>query len=288
MWWMRPCQGLAQPFDRDAQLAAHRRRLAGSRVDAEVVHRGGEPVLEVGVEAVLRLTGLQVEKAEDERAGEPEQRGREGYAHAAEGGREAFLEGFEHLPGIAPDLEALEHPADRGDRLDQAPKSAEQAEEHQEARHITRQVARLVQAVGDRIHDAAHGLRRHGHAADAVAQDRGHRCEQDRRAFHRKAGIGQAEAVDPGDFGKQTYHLAEGEDDAGEQHQHDQGVQSGVGEERGPDLLVENDDEQRAQGEEHHHADQKDPGRAHFERVDVVVLLRHGGSAIVGGGFRFR
>ena len=36
---------------------------------------GGEPVFEVGIEALLRLARLQVEKAQDQRAGKAEQRG---------------------------------------------------------------------------------------------------------------------------------------------------------------------------------------------------------------------
>ena len=37
-------------------------------------------------------------------------------------------------------------------------------------------------------------------------------------ARDREAGIGEAEAVDPGDFGKQPDHLPEGEQDADDQH----------------------------------------------------------------------
>ena len=58
-------------------------------------HRGGEPVLEVGIEPVLRLARLQVEKAEDQRAGEAEQRGRERNAHAAKRRGQTLLEGVE-------------------------------------------------------------------------------------------------------------------------------------------------------------------------------------------------
>src|SRR3546814_19576039 len=42
------------------------------------------PFLEVVVEAVLRLAGLQVEETKHQRTGEAHQRGREGNAHAAE------------------------------------------------------------------------------------------------------------------------------------------------------------------------------------------------------------
>ena len=39
-----------------------------------VVHRGGEPVFELGVETVLRLAGLQIEEADDEGAGKAKER----------------------------------------------------------------------------------------------------------------------------------------------------------------------------------------------------------------------
>ena len=70
--------GLAQSLDRRSEISRRRardrhraRRLA---LDAEIMHRGGEPILEFGIEAVLRLARLQVEEAEHERACKPEQR----------------------------------------------------------------------------------------------------------------------------------------------------------------------------------------------------------------------
>ena len=70
---------LAQTLDRQLQVARHgggergnSRRLA---LDAEIAHRGGEPILELGIEAVLRLTRLQIEKAEHQRPRQSEQRG---------------------------------------------------------------------------------------------------------------------------------------------------------------------------------------------------------------------
>src|SRR5262249_57408096 len=131
-----------------------------------------EPVLEVGVEAVLRPAALQVQEAEDERAGEAEQRGRERDAHAAERRAEPFLEGIEHLRRVAAHLQALDHGAHRGDGLYQAPERAEQAEEDEEAGHVARDVARLVEAGGDREPDTAHWLPRHAPAAPAGAPER--------------------------------------------------------------------------------------------------------------------
>ena len=60
----------------------------------------GEPVLEFGVEPALGLAGLEVEEAEDERAGEAEQRGREGQAHALQRRGEAVLQLVEQDAGI--------------------------------------------------------------------------------------------------------------------------------------------------------------------------------------------
>ena len=248
---------LVQSLDCGIDVAAGGRRR--HVLAAEIAHRGGEPILELGVEPVLRLARLQIEEAEDQRTGEAEQRGRERNPHAAERRREALLEGLEHRAGVAAHLEAFDHFADRADGLDQAPEGAEQAEEDQEAGHVARHVARLVETVRDRIHQAAHGLRGHRHAADAVAQDRRHWREQHRRALDRKAGIGEPEAVDPGDLGKQPQHLAEGEQDADQQHADDQGVEPGIGEECIFDLAIEDHHHQHADGEEDHHPHQEDP-----------------------------
>ena len=94
----------------------------------------------------------------------------------------------------------------------------------------------------------------------ALAEDRRHRGEQHGRARDREARIGEAEAVDPGDFGKQPDHLAEGEQDADDQHRDDQRVQARIGHERDHDLLVQHDQHEAAQDQEHHHPDQEDPG----------------------------
>ena len=174
--------------------------------------------------------------------------------------RQALLEGVEHGAGVAADLEALDHLADRADGLDQAPEGAEQAEENEQPGHVARHVARFVEPVGDRIHHAAHGLRRHRHAADPVAQDRRHRRQQHRRPLDREAGIGEPEAVDPGDLRKQPNHLAEGEQDADQEHADDQCIEPGIGEEGDPDLAVEDYHQERADDQEHQHPHQEYPG----------------------------
>src|SRR3954469_8595183 len=77
---VRPAVGdrLPQTLDGHSQVARERawqrarRRLVAA--DAEIAHGGREPVLQLGIEAVLRLAGLQVEESQHERAGQSEQR----------------------------------------------------------------------------------------------------------------------------------------------------------------------------------------------------------------------
>ncbi len=175
-------------------------------------------------------------------------------------------------PASPPGLSVLITLADRSDGLDQAPEGAEQAEEDQQPGHVARHVARLVEAGGDRIENAAHHGRGDRHAPHAVAEQGGHRRQQHRRALDREARVGEAETVHPVDFRKQPDDLPEGQQDADEQNAEDQGIKAGIGEERRPDLLVEHDDDERAQDQEHHHPDEKNPGRRKLERVE---FLRH-------------
>src|SRR5213082_2680781 len=65
--------------------------------------------------------------------------------------------------GVAADLEAVDHLADRADGFDQAPEGAEQSEEHQQARHVAGNVAGLVEPGGDRVQQVSHGLLRDRH-----------------------------------------------------------------------------------------------------------------------------
>ena len=90
---------------------------------------------------------------------------------------------------------------------------------------------------------------------------RRHRREQHRRALDREPRIGEPEAVDPVHLREQPDHLPERQRDADEEHADDQRIEARIGEERGPDLPVEHDHDERAQDQEHHHPDQKDPGR---------------------------
>ena len=60
---------LAPPSSRSAATVRRRpevRRPGRRRLRGYIAHRGGQPVLEVGIEAVLGLARLQIEEAEDQ------------------------------------------------------------------------------------------------------------------------------------------------------------------------------------------------------------------------------
>ncbi len=160
-----------------------------------------------------------------------------------------------------------------GHGLDQAPEGAEEAEEDEQASHIAGHVAGLVEAGRDRVEDAAHHLLGDRHAPDAVAEDRRHRRQQHRRALDREPRIGEPEAVHPVHLREQAGDLPERKHDTDEERADDERIEARIGEERDPDLLVEHDHDQRAQDQEHHHPDQKNPGRRKLEWIEV---LRHG------------
>ena len=239
-----------------------------SRLGGLVVHRGGEPIFELGIETVLCLARLQIEKSEHQRSGKAEQGRRKRDAHAAERRRETLAQGVEHRGGVAGRLQPLDHAADRAHRLDQAPKRSEQPEEHQQTRHVTRNVACLVETGGDRIENAAHHLRRNRHPPDAAPQDPRHRRQQYRRPLDRKTGIGAAEMVHPADFRIKPQHLPDRQHDADDEHQDDQGVERRIGHERDLDLLVQQKDDHREQRDEHQHPEQEDARRRQLKRVD--------------------
>ena len=152
----------APPRSKIADRAA---RAPSPRIFA---HRRREPVFQIGVKSVLRLAGLQIEEAEDQRSGEAEQRRRERNAHAAERCRQSFLQRIEHRAGIATDFQAFDHVTDRTDCFDQAPERAEQAEEDQKTGHVARDVPRLIKPRPDRIEQMPHGLLRDRHPPGAI------------------------------------------------------------------------------------------------------------------------
>ena len=144
--------------------------------------------------------------------------------------------------GVAADLQPLNDIADRADGFDQAPERAEQAEEDKQAGHVARDVARsrrgaiAIESVRLRMvcGEIAVRLPRSPRIAAIGASSTGARSARD-------AGIGQAESVDPGDFRKQPQHLPERQHDADQQHADDQRIEAGIGEERLPDLAVQDE-----------------------------------------------
>ena len=187
----------------------------GLRLDRRLDGRGRlrvarQELLEFGIEAVLRLSRLQIEKAEDERAREAEQRGGERYAHAGDRHREAGLQVVEHPRGVGAGLHAVDDAADRMHRLEQAPEGAEQAEEDQQADQIAAELASLVEAGGDRIENGARRERREAARAGAGVEHRRHRREQERLG-DRAAVRGPGQRVDPADLAEEPDDLTERE-----------------------------------------------------------------------------
>ncbi len=82
-------------------------------------------------------------------------------------------------------------------------------EEHEQPGHVAGYIARLIEACGNRVENAAHQLRRHCHAPDTAPEDRGHRCEQHRCAFDGESRIGEPEIIHPRNFGIKAEHLAQ-------------------------------------------------------------------------------
>lgn len=216
-----------------------------------------EPVLELVVEAILRMTRLQVEEAHHQRSRQAEQRGREAGGHAAERCIELGLERLEHGDRIGADAEVADDLADRADGGEQAPEGAEQTEEDQQPDEVARQVALLFEADLYAVQDGARGGRRKmGLAAAAVREHARHRGEQHglKAAGRGAAGLGLLEeAFDPQDLALQTPHLAQIHHDADREHEQDDAVESRVGDEGVLELRHEHRRENRDQGEKDGH-----------------------------------
>jgi hypothetical protein len=146
---------------------------------------GRKPVLQFGVEAVLGAAGLEVEEAQHQRAGEAEQRGREGRAHAGQRRGEAELERVEAPRRVAPPTSSdwMVSPIEpivcsRPQKVPSRPRKTSKPDQ------IARDVAALVEARGDGIEDRAHRGGRQRHRGRA-AEQRLHRRQQ-----HRIARVG--------------------------------------------------------------------------------------------------
>src|SRR5215470_17555561 len=100
---------LPQSLDGDAQIALDRARCGRGCVpaDAEIAHGGGEPILEFNIEAVLRLAGLQVEKAEHERARKSKQEAENAMPMPPSGAASPSLSDSNMAPASPPGLRLL-------------------------------------------------------------------------------------------------------------------------------------------------------------------------------------
>ena len=106
-----------------------------------------QPIFEVIVESILRLSRLQVEETEDKRTREPEEGRRERRAHTGERALEATLEVAEDGRQVAAgDRQAADDVANRTDGAKQAPEGAEETEEDEKTDGVTRYVTRFIQA----------------------------------------------------------------------------------------------------------------------------------------------
>ena len=217
----------------------------------------GEPLLHLVVEAVLRLARLQVEEAQHQRAGQAEQRRAEGDAHARYRRRQPGLELVEHHHEITlADRQAVDHLADRADRLEQAPEGAEQAEEDQKADLVARDVAKFVEPGADAVEQIAHRHRRqHDPAAAFLLAERARdRRQQPGRRLQREAGLAGAEGLDPADLRLDAEDAPEDVDDPDQQNAQDQAVEHRVVQEDPPDDLIGEGDRGGRQHQEDDHA----------------------------------
>ena len=151
---------LAQPLDRAAHLAGRRRR---HRAAASAPVRGRARWWRASLRARCRSGSApgsicRSRKPSTSEPARPNSEDENEMPMPLERRGQALAQRVEHRAGVAADLQILDHAADRADRLDQAPEGAEQAEEDQQAGHVARDVARLVEPRGDRIEDAAHGV----------------------------------------------------------------------------------------------------------------------------------
>ena len=255
--------------------ARHRRRalalilrIDGDGLACRFLHDGrrlgldmaGQKILKLSVETILRLPRLQIQKTENQRTGEAEQRGGEPQAHSRDGSREAVLEVVEHRRRVGARLHAVDDATDRMHGLQQAPEGAEQAQKHQKTDEIAIEFAALVEPRADRVENCAR--RRGGKTARSGAgvEHRRHRRKQNGRADPR-VRVRTDERIDPSYLAEQSEHLTVGERRADQKHQNDEPVQPGIGAEGDLDRLVQDQDDEPDQDQKGRHPDQKNPGR---------------------------
>ncbi|MBI3674827.1 MAG: hypothetical protein HY245_15685 [Rhizobiales bacterium] len=207
------------------------------------------------------MARLQLEEAEDQRAGEPQHGGGKRQAHAGQGLLQSVLQAFEDRRRLArAHVEGADRGADRTHRFQETPESAEEAKEDQEAHQIARLVARFIEARSQRIEERAHGQRRKDRRLP-TAQQIGHGPQEPRLAQRVGGGFRFAEPVHPFDLGKQPPHHAVGMQYAEQQGRDDHRIEARIGQ-KGAFEAGQQHRHQDGDGErEHHHVHEIDPRR---------------------------
>ncbi len=230
-----------------------------------------KPFFQLVIEPVLCPARLQIQKAEDERAGKAEERGREGRRHAGKRRRQALLQRAQHVGRIAgAHAQRLNDRTDRADGSEKAPERSEEAEEDQQAGEVARRIARLIQTAGNRIEDRPECNCRNRNVPGPCEQH-AHRRKQDRCA----AGLVDAprgtEGIEPPNFGAELQHMAEIQDDADEKDAQNEAVQARIGHEGGVGLPVEDGGNEGSQDDEDRHW--PEIGHRARQLLDVALVL---------------
>ena len=214
--------------DHGQHVGRGQRLLGLDAGDADLGDRA-HPVLELAVEAVLSVAGEELEEAHNQRAGEADQRGGEGSAHAAELAFEAAHQVVEDVDGALALLgrERADGVHHRGNDGGKAVEGTEKAEEDQQIDQIAREVALLLDAGTDGFQDRAGGGRGERAAGPALGKHRGERGEETGRLGELVAGPVERETLDPAHRGDEREDLPEAGRNADEEDDEDEAVQIG-------------------------------------------------------------
>ena len=212
-----------------------RRSLASGRAAVIEPGEGGKPVLELVEEAAHGLAELKVQKAEDQRAGKPEQRRGEGCRHAGKRRVEPAFQLCHHGVEIDPGgVEGSDDEPDRADCLEQPPEGAEKAEKDQKPDHVARDLASLVEPCRNAVEDRAERKRRQLRLLPLVGEHGVDGGEKDRFHLPVVELAGLLDGGQPAPFGNKAEDLPEGVGDAEEQCADDDPVQRRIAHEGAP------------------------------------------------------
>ena len=269
----QPVDRISGLFEQRADIGARRIALAcADRGGRRQARDGGQPFLDLVIEAVLSAAGLQFQKADDERARQTEKRGGEGRAHALD----RIFDG-RHQAGRLHLARAgrrggygADRLADIGDDQQQAVEGAEQAEKDQQASEIAREGAAFGHARGHRIqHHAGRGRRQAGLAVCRISDQGRHRRDQ-RWRIAQLVGVGAiAQSDQPARAGADSEGLLEGVENADQQHAQDHAINGGIGLKGGDQRFVQRRRQRQHDAQKHRHPDDvlAGAGKAHLARL---------------------